>query len=342
MEEDYGGTKRRIFDSRDGKSQGEKDVEESDNSVPYDSTPESMKNYDIEERNTISKLGHVAISPFSPNSPSLNQSEKRVKPFKEIDPNLTPRPSKVPKLNQSPLEVRKPDKNTSHAKIPYSTSSNPAVAKHLELCKIKRRSDINNMGKTKEHASDHGLSKTNLVSEYARQPTKPNEQEYTKAVVPFKASNSPSPYKSSTIGRQKALLPIKRPLNIRSLDSVTGRHACRNKVYDFFAVVFSVDESVVKPSAMPLKRDIRIVDPSTDKKVTLSVFVDPQNFQPPVGTIALFRSLTTHEWDRGMLNAYPQQCEGKDWFVVDPVNIEGYNLQDLREWWKEKSAETDL
>ena len=86
---------------------------------------------------------------------------------------------------------------------------------------------------------------------------------------------------------------------------------------------------------------MRIVDPSTSKRVLVSVFVNPINFKPSVGTIALFRSLTTHEWDRGMLNAYPQQCEGKDWFIIDPIGVEGCDVPGLRNWWTLKCAETD-
>lgn len=334
LEEDYGGTKRRIFGSLANKSQEGNDVDKP-GFLPDDSTPESLKDYNVKDKNTVSRLCQAEIPPLSPNASSPNPSRKRHEPFEEIDPNLTPRPSKFPKLDQSPIEAKQLTKTSSNSKFPYSTSGNLVNSKNLELSKSKPHGDINDIEGMVQLNDDVDRSKTNSACKDTKKP------ENSRLISPFNTISFPSPHKSTTIDRQKALLPIKRPLNIRSLDSVTGRHASRNKVYDFFAVVLSVDESVVKPPAMPLKRDIRIADPSVDKKVTVSVFVDPNNFQPAAGTIALFRSLTTHEWDHGMLNAYPQQCEGKDWFIVDPVGIEGCDLPGLRDWWKKKFAETE-
>lgn len=140
----------------------------------------------------------------------------------------------------------------------------------------------------------------------------------------------------------QGLLAIKTPLRICTLHSLTGRNATRNKVHDVFAIVCSVQESVVKPPKnMPRKRDIRIMDPSTDKKVLVSVFVDPDNFKPTVGTVALFRNLTTHEWDSGMLNVYHDKCAGKAWFIKDPLEVEGCDVKVLKEWWEKKNSERE-
>lgn len=132
--------------------------------------------------------------------------------------------------------------------------------------------------------------------------------------------------------------PINAPLRLISLGSLNGYHR-RNDVYDVFAVIYSVGDTVVKRSRMPAKRDIYIVDPSTEKKVLLSVFVDPLNFKPDIGQVALMRNLTTHEWNGGMLNAYPKQCEGKEWFIRDPQNVPGCDTDFLREWWTDKVIE---
>lgn len=147
---------------------------------------------------------------------------------------------------------------------------------------------------------------------------------------------------ATTLTGSKGLLAIKKPLRICALDSLTGRNATRNKVHDVLAIVSSVQESVVKPPKnMPRKRDIRIMDPSTDKKVLVSVFVDPDNFQPAVGTVALFRNLTTHEWDNGMLNVYHDKCAGRAWFIKDPVGVEGCDVKALKEWWEQKKSEVE-
>lgn len=147
---------------------------------------------------------------------------------------------------------------------------------------------------------------------------------------------------ATTFTGSKGLLAIQRPLRVCPLVSLTGRNATRNKVHDVFAIVCSVQESVVKPPKnMPRKRDIRIMDPSTDKKVLVSVFVDPDNFQPTVGTIALFRNLTTHEWDSGMLNVYHEKCAGMAWFIKDPVEVKGCDVKALKEWWEKKKSEIE-
>ena len=133
-------------------------------------------------------------------------------------------------------------------------------------------------------------------------------------------------------------LPIERPLNIKPLVAFRG-YPRRNDIFDVFVVIQSVADAVIKRPRMPPKRDIRIVDPSTDKKVLLSVFVDPENFVPAVGTIALIRSVTTHEWEGGMLNIYPNQCEGKAWFLPNPESIAGCDVEAMRLWWARKEAE---
>ena len=135
-----------------------------------------------------------------------------------------------------------------------------------------------------------------------------------------------------------SMQPIQSHLRLLSLAALKG-HRRRNDVYDVFAVIYSVSDMVIKRSRMPAKRDIRIVDPSTDKKVLLSVFVDPAQFKPSVGQIALMRNLTTHEWDGGMLNAYPKQCQGNEWFIPDPKSIPGCDTDWLREWWTNKVIE---
>ncbi|KAK4696051.1 hypothetical protein P7C71_g1805, partial [Lecanoromycetidae sp. Uapishka_2] len=132
-----------------------------------------------------------------------------------------------------------------------------------------------------------------------------------------------TPYAEKAMKAGKPLQPISRPLRLSTLASVTGSNASRNKTIDVLAVIDSVDDHTTKRKDIPLYRDIHIADPSTQKIVTLSVFIDPIGFLPAAGDIALFRSVTTHEYKGGKLNAYPQHCEGKDWYVPDPHCIKG-------------------
>ncbi len=141
----------------------------------------------------------------------------------------------------------------------------------------------------------------------------------------LRQTGSPWAHKAEAAGNP--LQPIERPLRLSTLASVTGVNRSRNKVVDVLALVNSVDESTVKPTHLPLKRDIRITDSSTETKVIVSIFVDPIDCIPTVGDVVLFRNLVTHDWKQGALNAYPKYCDGKDWYIPDPERVEGRGLQ---------------
>ncbi|MCJ1334894.1 hypothetical protein MMC09_000159 [Bachmanniomyces sp. S44760] len=142
---------------------------------------------------------------------------------------------------------------------------------------------------------------------------------------PFKAGSS-----------VKGLRPILRPLHITPLSEISGPSITRNKIHDVLAVVAAVSSKTIKRPILPEKRDLRIMDPSTSKKVLLSVFVNPVKFMPEVGTVALFRNVTTHEWDGGSLNAYPKDCEGREWFLPDPVRAKECDFERVARWWRER------
>ena len=119
------------------------------------------------------------------------------------------------------------------------------------------------------------------------------------------------------------------PLQLSTLASVTGTNATRNQQVNILAMIEHVSSSTVKPTTAPLKRDVRIVDPSTDKKVTLSVFVDPVNFLPKEYDIILFRELTTHDFSGGNLNAYPKKCKDKKWYILNPYEIRECDMSSM-------------
>lgn len=126
--------------------------------------------------------------------------------------------------------------------------------------------------------------------------------------------------------------PITRPLLISTLASVTGPNRSKNEVHDILALIVHVDAHTFKPPRMPRKRDLRIMDASTSKRVVLSVFTDPVGFAPKSGTVALFRNLTTHDWNGGNLKAYPWLCEDRPWFmpVPDGEALEGVDEEDVQ------------
>lgn len=245
-----------------------------------------------------------------PNSEERNR--KRNENFSKFDPTTDPRDIKIMRLaterSATPLKINR-------IELPARLEGNHMIASKNVGIDLPQSLDV------------------------PRKPERVNPKYL--ALHPSTAKSLPASVTAKFTGSQ-GLLAIKTPLRICTLGSLTGRNATRNKVHDVFAVVCSVQEYVVKPPKnMPRKRDIRIMDPSTDKKVLVSVFVDPDNFKPTVGTVALFRNLTTHEWDCGMLNVYHDKCAGKAWFIKDPVDVEGCDVKVLKEWWEKKNSESE-
>jgi len=165
-------------------------------------------------------------------------------------------------------------------------------------------------------------SLSKILQKRAERCSKSNEGNTTAV---SRQTESPWARKAKAAGTP--LQPIERPLRLSTLASVTGVNRSRNKVVDILALVHSVDDSTVKPVHLPLKRDIRITDGSTDRPITVSIFVDPVDCIPSVGEIVLFRNLVTHDWKQGALNAYPKYCDGKDWYIPDPERVEGRGLE---------------
>lgn len=158
-----------------------------------------------------------------------------------------------------------------------------------------------------------------------------NQCDYTSGgdltTAALRRTESPWARKAKAAGTP--LQPIERPLRLYTLASVTGVNRSRNKVVDVLAMVESVDDSTVKPAHLPLKRDIRIIDGTTNTPITISIFVDPVDCIPSVGDVVLFRNLVTHDWKQGALNAYPKYCDGKDWYILD-LEGRGRELEDLK------------
>ncbi|KAL8835429.1 MAG: hypothetical protein Q9205_002665 [Flavoplaca limonia] len=131
----------------------------------------------------------------------------------------------------------------------------------------------------------------------------------------------------------KALLVLFESLPTTPLVAVTGSNKRRNTRHDVLALIVSVSPDTVKRANMPSKRDFRIMDISTTKKVLLSVFVKAEDFHPQPGTVALFKHLTTHDYDGGSLNAYVKDCAGSDWFIPDPPGFENGEVAQLKDCW---------
>ena len=167
---------------------------------------------------------------------------------------------------------------------------------------------------------------TKVIRRQARDDAQPRSSD--EPLSSASISNIPLSQKDPTKARVSAERS-QSPLQLSTLASITGIYATRNKQVNILAMIEYVSGSTVKPTTAPLKRDVRIVDPSTDRKVTLSIFIDPVNFVPMKYDIILFRDLTTHDFSGGNLNAYPKKCRGKEWYVVNPYDFEECDMKSM-------------
>ena len=186
--------------------------------------------------------------------------------------------------------------------------------------------------KRKQKEQPNTPTKAPLPGLEARAVFDPERQPLGAAIVTDSSKQPISP------GAPKLKL-ITRPLKLTALSGIIGPKATRNRVVDVVGVICEVNPDIARRPKMPDQRDIRIMDTSTTKKVQLTVFVDAINFLPKVGTVALFRSVTTHEWNGGSLKAYPRDCEGRDWFL--PGRVDESAAEELRAWWLQNSAKEE-
>ncbi|KAM5455353.1 hypothetical protein McanMca71_006220 [Microsporum canis] len=184
------------------------------------------------------------------------------------------------------------------------------------------------------------------------------------------AANTPIPHDtpgaaSSHLPPKHIVEPSRKILALSDLLFPLTPFPRRNHICNVIAVVSWISPEVIKRTYMPPKRDLRLIDPSIvdtiDQRrsstapsslpsslppsrtangtlgISMSVFVDAAKFHPPVGTVALFRGLKTHEWDGISLNAYEKDCRNKEWFVTDPARLAmlGVDASALKTWWLE-------
>ena len=204
-----------------------------------------------------------------------------------------------------------------------STSPRPKKRKKGTASLDLHHDSLSRAGETKMLCETATIKMTRGRGHNGAQPRSSGEP-LSRACTP----NIPLPQQSSTKARASHER-VPSTLQLSNLASITGNNATRNKQVNILAMVEYVSTFTVKPTTAPLKRDVRIMDPSTDKKVTLSVFVDPVNFIPKEEDIILFRNLTTHDFSGGNLNAYPKNCRGKEWYILNPYDIEECDMKSM-------------
>ncbi|KAL6864601.1 hypothetical protein J3F83DRAFT_715870 [Trichoderma novae-zelandiae] len=132
------------------------------------------------------------------------------------------------------------------------------------------------------------------------------------------------------------------PLKLTTLRLIPHLPYAQNWSVNVLAIVASL--SAVEPSHLPpgKQRTARIADPSTAKQVHLTVFLDPDEFTPKVGSAVLLVGVKNHRFDGGSLKKYASDGKrdvGKQWWFEDPWELAWLNVAGIKSWWQSVGKE---
>lgn len=170
-----------------------------------------------------------------------------------------------------------------------------------------------------------------------------NEEEASEA---FETLASPTKPKPQQKPQQPIALPRdwhdpQAPLKLTTLRSIPHLPYKQNWSCNVLAIVSSLSD--VEPSNLPphRQRTARLVDPSTSKQVHLTVFLDPEEFNPRVGSPVLLVGVKNHRFDGGSLKKYDSDRKnGRRWWFEDPSELGWCDVEGIKAWWSEVTTAT--
>ncbi|KAI1329264.1 hypothetical protein F5Y16DRAFT_366296 [Xylariaceae sp. FL0255] len=130
-----------------------------------------------------------------------------------------------------------------------------------------------------------------------------------------------------------------KPLKLTKLRAIPNLPYKQNWSVNLLCIVSAISD--VEPAGIPpyTQRQARLTDPSTDKHVLLTVFLDAHLFAPVVGSVVLLLGVKNHRFDGGCVKKYasdrPQ--EGESWWYENPARFAwlSVDVEELRRWWDE-------
>ncbi|RSL96258.1 hypothetical protein CEP52_011578 [Fusarium oligoseptatum] len=123
------------------------------------------------------------------------------------------------------------------------------------------------------------------------------------------------------------------PLKLTTLRSIPHLPYKQNWSCNVLAIISSLSD--VEPSNLPphRQRTARLVDPSTSKQVHLTVFLDPEEFNPRVGSAVLLVGVKNHRFDGGSLKKYDSDRKNGRWWFEDPLELGWCDVEGIKSWW---------
>lgn len=147
------------------------------------------------------------------------------------------------------------------------------------------------------------------------------------SLLPWAASSS---YSSSD--------DLSKPLKLTPLKNIPNLPYKQNWVVNILAIVASLSDAEAASLPPYRQRVARLADPSTSKQVHLTVFLDPDDFNPEVGSVVLLLGVKNHRFDGGSLKKYGSEKPkgGSRWWFENPKDIAWCDVDGLRSWWSGK------
>lgn len=127
-----------------------------------------------------------------------------------------------------------------------------------------------------------------------------------------------------------------KPLKLTPLGSIPNLPYKQNWSTNILAIIASISD--IQPSTLPpfSQRVARLSHPSTPKQVHLTVFLDPDEFNPRVGSVVLLLGVKNHRFDGGSLKKYvsDRSKAGARWWYENPVQFSWCDVTGLKRWWE--------
>ncbi|KAI0531539.1 hypothetical protein GGR58DRAFT_230536 [Xylaria digitata] len=133
-----------------------------------------------------------------------------------------------------------------------------------------------------------------------------------------------------------------KPVKLTKLRSIPNLPFKQNWSVNVLCVVSAISD--LEPAGIPpyTQKQARLTDPSTDKHVLLTVFLDPQLFTPKVGSVVLLFGVKNHRFDGGSLKKYDSDRPktGGSWWYENPTHLSWCDVDGLLQWWMQTGIQT--